>query len=118
MKRSDISKMAKAHSLNAVNRVEFANRIRFDDPIKRLSAAVILQAALDKLKYEKETSFWYRGNRVYIQNAMDEEDYRFYADIAGINYSWSEFLEIVTRNFNRTNKKRCTDAAELMDILE
>ena len=115
MNSAEVAKIADCHILNAVNRIEFQNRMRFDDPYKRLAAAIILQAAIDKLKSEKETSYWYYGRRVYICNGMKEDDYRFYADIAGVNYSWTEFLAAVSKN---VRKRKCTDAAELIDILE
>lgn len=115
MNSAEAAKIADCHIFNAVNRIEFQNRLRFDDPYKRLAAAIILQAAIDKLKSEKETSYWYYGRRIYICNEMKEDDYRFYADIAGVNYSWTEFLDAVSKN---VRKRKCTDAAELIDILE
>lgn len=115
-KRSEIAKIAKAHSLNAVNRVEFQSRARFDDPFKRLAAAVILQAAIDKLRGEDEHYYWYYGQQVYVRNDMMEDDYQFYADIAGINYSWEELLQSVRTKNPKLGGKVVRDAAELLCI--
>lgn len=114
IKRSEISKIAKNHSKNAVSRVLYSGKLRFDEPYKRLAAAVILQAAIDKLRGEDEKSYWYYGNLVQLKNEMDEEDYRFYADIAGIEYSWNELLESVRKKNHKLGCKVVKDAAELL----
>lgn len=98
MKHVRVMEMAKDHSMNAVNRVEFQSLSRFDDPVRRLAAAIIFQAVLDKLRHADERSYWYYGQRILTRNEMDEEDYRFYADIAGINYSWEEIVQKVAEN--------------------
>jgi len=113
-KRSEIARMTKEHCLNAVNRIEFQSRARFDDPYKRLAAAVILQAAIDRLRGEDEHYYWYYGRQVYMRNDMTEDDYRFWADIAGINYSWMELLRSVKYRNPKLGGKVVRDAAELV----
>ena len=91
----------------------FQNKTRFDDPYKRLAAAVILQAAIDKLRVEDNRSYWYHGQKVSMRDEMSEDDYQFYADIAGIEYSFQELLQSV-----KLGGKVVRGAAELLIIRE
>lgn len=118
MKRSEVAKIAKAHSESACNRIMFRNRTQFDDPFKRLAAAVILQAAIDKLRGEGNRSYWYYGQKVSMSDEMSEDDYRFYADIAGIEYSFQELLRSVKNKNPKLGGKVVRDAAELLIIQE
>lgn len=113
IKRSEAAKIAKEHSANAVSRIEFKTGARFDDPYKRLAAAVILQAAIDKLRGEDKSRYWYYGRLVSLQSEITPEDYQFYADIAGINYSWEELLQSVRKKNPKLGGKVVKDAAEL-----
>lgn len=115
MNKAEAAKIAHVHSLNAVNRIEFRNSSGFDDPYKRLAAAVILQAAVDHLTGEDLRSYWYMGEQVRFGSRMSEEDYRFYADIAGINYSWEELLYGVKKRLKKIRHKKRIDAAELLN---
>lgn len=116
MKNGNVLRMAKIHSLNAVNRVEFAKPVRFDDPYKRLAAAVIVQSVIDSLNYTDERHYWYYGQLVRCRNKMYEEDYRFYADIAGIEYSWDELLRNVEKSGTIFRGHALRDAALLLCI--
>ena len=107
------AKLVKNHSFNAINRLEFQSETRLDDPYKKLAAAVIIQAAIDKLRGEDETRYWYYGRLVRLENEMTTEDYRFYADIIGINYSWEDLFRVVKRRNPRISGKVVRDAAEL-----
>lgn len=118
MKRSEVAKIAKAHSAGACSRIMFQNKTRFDDPYKRLAAAVILQAAIDKLRCEDNRSYWYHGQKVSMRDEMSEDDYRFYADIAGIEYSFQKLLQSVKLKNPKLGGKVVRDAAELLIIRE
>ena len=115
-KRAEIAKMAKSHSSNACNRVIFHTKTRFDDPYKLLAAAVILQAAIDKVEGENERFYWYYGRKVSLTNEITEEDYWFYADMAGINCSWAELVRMIKRHRQRFSARTLKDAAELLCI--
>lgn len=111
MKRAEAAMMAKAHSMNAVNRVEFRGTARLDDPIRKLATAVILQAAIDALSGTDERFYWYRGHKVWMRNAMTDEDYQFYADIAGIEYSWEGLLTCLVHENRKVINNCLRDAA-------
>ena len=110
--KARVAMIAKTHRTNAINRLTLQSSARFDDPFKRLAAAVILQAAIDKLRGESERSYWYYGRKVTLVNDMTKEDYQFYADIAGIQYSWREVLQSVKRKNPKIGGKVARDAVE------
>ena len=116
MNRSEAARMMRGYSLNAVNRVRYKSEARLDDPYKRLAAAVILQTAIDVLRNEAARQYWYYGKLVKLYNLMSDEDYRFYADIAGIDYTFNELLRIVEANHLNVRGKIMHNAAELLCI--
>lgn len=113
MKNYKIMKMAKAHSLSAVNRVEFQKKITADEPIRMLAAAVLLQTAID-CREDRRYFYWYHGQKIAYRNEMDEDDYQFYADLAGIGYSRKEFYEKIKRNEPRLWGHSVRDAAAFL----
>lgn len=105
--------MAKDHSFNAINRVEFQSVAEPDDPYRLLSAAVILQAAIDEINGQKKF-YWDYGQKIWVRSGMYDEDYQFYADLAGLNVSYVEFLATVSKKLKQ-KMNRCTpDAAGMI----
>ena len=112
-KREKIAKEAKSHGLNAVNRVEFQSISDANDPYRLLAAAIILQAAIDELRGQ-EKFYWDFGQKVWVRNGMREDDYQFYAGLAGLNITYAEFLAMTSKNLKRKLDKCTPDAAGII----
>ena len=109
LKRDEAAKMAEDHAFNAVNRVEFQSMTDSEDPYRLLAAAVILQIAIDEI-VGNEKFYWDYGRKVWVRNGMHDEDYQFYADLAGLNVTYTEILEAVSKTI-KPKINKCTPGA-------